>query len=135
MGYRLWNEGMSMRTELGKVRGLGSAKSGTEHFWKQRLTAIANVPLVIYLLYFILSHVGAPRAAVVASIKNPLCDVALCLAMVSILWHMRLGLQVVVEDYVHSEAKKLATLLAINFAILFLGALVLYAILKMSFVL
>jgi succinate dehydrogenase / fumarate reductase, membrane anchor subunit len=124
---------MSMRTELGKVRGLGSAKSGTTHFWQQRLTAIANVPLVIYLIYFILAHLGVPRSAVIASLKNPFCAVALSLAMVSILWHMRLGLQVVVEDYVHSEGKKLATLLAITFATLFLGALVLYAILKMSF--
>jgi succinate dehydrogenase / fumarate reductase, membrane anchor subunit len=120
-------------SELGKVRGLGSAKAGTEHFWHQRVTAIANVPLVIFLIYFILSHLGAPRAAVVASIKNPLCAVTLCLAMISILWHMRLGLQTVVEDYIHSEGKKLATLLAINFATLFLGATALYAILKMSF--
>jgi succinate dehydrogenase / fumarate reductase, membrane anchor subunit len=120
-------------SELGKVRGLGSAKLGTTHFWHQRVTAIANVPLVIYLIYFILAHLGAPRAAVLASIKNPLCAVTLCLALVSILWHMRLGLQTVVEDYVHVEAKKLATLLFINFITFFLGALALYAILKMSF--
>jgi succinate dehydrogenase / fumarate reductase, membrane anchor subunit len=126
---------MKMRTELARVRGLGSAKSGTEHFWHQRLTAIANVPLVMFLIYFILSHLGAPRAAIIASVKNPFCAITLCLAMVSILWHMRLGLQVVVEDYVHSEGKKLATLLIINFAIFFLGALALYSILKMSFAL
>lgn len=120
-------------TDLGKVRGLGSAKSGTEHFWHQRVTAIANIPLVIFLIYFILSHLGAPRASVVASLKTPLCAVLICLAMISILWHMRLGLQTVVEDYVHSEGKKLATLLIINFATLFLGATALYAILKMSF--
>jgi succinate dehydrogenase / fumarate reductase, membrane anchor subunit len=120
-------------SDLSKVRGLGSAKSGTTHFWHQRVTAIANVPLVIYLIYFVLSHLGAPRAVVLASIKNPLCAVTLCLAMTSILWHMRLGLQTVVEDYIHSEGKKLATLLAINFAIFFLGAIALYAILKMSF--
>ena len=120
-------------SDLGKVRGLGSAKSGTDHFWHQRVTAMANLPLVIYLVYFIISHLGAPRADVVASIKNPLCAVTLCLAMISILWHMRLGLQTVVEDYVHSEGKKLATLLIINFATLFLGATALYAILKMSF--
>lgn len=124
---------MSMRSDLGKVRGLGSAKSGTEHFWQQRVTAIANLPLVIYLIYFIIAHLGAPRAAIVASVKNPLCAVALSLAMVSILWHMRLGLQVVIEDYVHSEGRKLATLILINFAIFFLGATALYAILKMSF--
>jgi succinate dehydrogenase / fumarate reductase, membrane anchor subunit len=120
-------------SDLNKVRGLGSAKSGTTHFWHQRVTAIANIPLVIFLIYFVTSHLGASRTAVVASIKNPFCAVALCLAMVSILWHMRLGLQTVVEDYVHSEGKKLGTLLCINFATLFMGALALYAILKMSF--
>lgn len=120
-------------SELGKVRGLGSAKSGTEHFWMQRVTAVANVPLIIFLIYFILSHLGAPRAAVVASIQNPICAVALSLAMVSILWHMRLGLQVVIEDYLHSEGRKLAALMMINFATFALGALALYSILKMSF--
>lgn len=124
---------MSMRTSLGKVRGLGSAQSGTEHFWQQRVTAIANVPLVIYLIYFVLTHLGSQRGAVVTSVKNPFCAVVLALAMISILWHMRLGLQVVVEDYVHSEGKKLATLVAINFAVFSMGALVLFAILKMSF--
>ena len=99
----------------------------------QRVTAIANLPLVIYLIYFTLAHLGAPRAAVIASIKNPFCAVALSLAMVSILWHMRLGLQVVIEDYVHSEGRKLAALLIINFATFFLGAVALYSILKMSF--
>jgi succinate dehydrogenase / fumarate reductase, membrane anchor subunit len=120
-------------SDLSKVRGLGSAKSGTTHFWHQRVTAIANVPLVIYLIYFILSHLGAPRVAVLASIKNPLCAVTISLALFSILWHMRLGLQTVVEDYIHSEGKKLATLLIINFATFFLGAAAFYAILKMSF--
>lgn len=120
-------------SDLGKVRGLGSAKSGTEHFLMQRVTAVANLPLVIFLIYFILSHLGAPRAAVVASIKNPFCAVALSLPMVSILWHMRLGLQVVIEDYVHSEGRKLAALLIINFATFILGAFALFAILKMSF--
>ena len=124
---------MSMRSELGKVRGLGSAKSGTDHFWMQRVTAIANLPLVIFLIYFVLTHLGAPRAAIVASIKNPFCAVILALAFISILWHMRLGLQVVIEDYVHSEKRKLASLLIINFATFFLGATALYSILKMSF--
>jgi succinate dehydrogenase / fumarate reductase, membrane anchor subunit len=120
-------------SDLSKVRGLGSAKSGTTHFWHQRVTAIANVPLVIYLIYFILSHLGASRGAVLTSIKNPLCAVTISLALFSILWHMRLGLQVVVEDYVQSEGKKLATLLIINFATFFLGATAFYSILKMSF--
>ena len=124
---------MTMRTDLGRVRGLGSAKSGTMHFWQQRVTAVSNLPLVIFLIYFILSHLGASRAAVVSSVKNPFCAVALGLAMISILWHMRLGLQIIIEDYVHSEGRKLATLLLINFAVFFLGACSLFAILKMSF--
>ncbi len=126
----MWDAGMS---DLSKVRGLGSAKSGTEHFWMQRVTAIANLPLVIFLIYFIVSHLGAQRSEIIASIKNPLCSVMLVLAIVSILWHMRLGLQVVIEDYVHSEGRKLATLLIINFATFVLGAFALFAILKMSF--
>ena len=124
---------MSMRSELGKVRGLGSAKSGTEHFWLQRVTAIANVPLVLFLIYFVMAHVGAPRSAVVASVKNPFCAVVLCLAMISILWHMRLGLQVVIEDYVHGQATKLCALIASGFFTFALGAAAIFAILKMSF--
>jgi succinate dehydrogenase / fumarate reductase, membrane anchor subunit len=123
---------MSMRTELGKVRGLGSAKSGTEHFWQQRVTAIANIPLVIYLIYFVLAHLGAPREAVIASLKNPFCAVAIALALVSIIWHMRLGLQMVIEDYVHGKLR-IACLLANTFYSCALAGLGLYAILKMSF--
>ncbi|MBI2717188.1 MAG: succinate dehydrogenase, hydrophobic membrane anchor protein [Rhizobiales bacterium] len=124
---------MSLRTPLGTVRGLGSAKTGTEHWWMQRVTAIANLPLVGFFLYFIVAHLGAPRSAVVASLANPLVAILLALAMVSMLWHMRLGLQVVIEDYVHGAAAKLALLLFNSFYAAVLGAAVLYAILKMSF--
>jgi succinate dehydrogenase / fumarate reductase, membrane anchor subunit len=124
---------MSMRSDLSKVRGLGSAKSGTEHFWMQRVTAIANLPLVIFLVYFIVTHVGHARADVVASIKNPFCAVALSLGMISMLWHMKLGLQMVIEDYVHGHAGKTAALLINTFYAFGLGALALYAILKMNF--
>jgi len=124
---------MSMRSELGKVRGLGAAHDGTQHFWMQRVTAIANFPLVIYLVYFIVTHVGAARADVVASVKNPFCAVALALAMISIFWHMKLGLQMVIEDYVHAPAVKLLALLLNGFFAYGLAALALYAILKMNF--
>jgi succinate dehydrogenase / fumarate reductase, membrane anchor subunit len=122
-----------MRTDLGKVRGLGSAHDGTHHFWLQRVTAMANVPLVIFMLWFIISHLGADRAAIISTLKNPLCAVAMCLALVSMLWHMKLGLQMVIEDYVHGHAAKLAALLLNTFYAFGLGALGLYAILKMSF--
>ena len=124
---------MSMRSELGKVRGLGAAHNGTSHFWMQRVTAMANVPLVIYLVYFILAHVGVGRAVVVASVKNPFCAIALSLAMISIFWHMKLGLQTVIEDYVHGTVLKIALLLINTFYAFSLGALALYAILKMNF--
>ncbi len=123
---------MSMRSELSKVRGLGSAKSGTEHFWMQRVTAIANVPLVIFLMWFIISHLGAARDDVLASIRHPLVAIFLVLSFASILMHMRLGLQMVIEDYVHGSAK-FAALLINNFFALFLFVTAAYAILKMSF--
>jgi succinate dehydrogenase / fumarate reductase membrane anchor subunit len=123
---------MSMRSELGKVRGLGAAHDGTQHFWMQRVTAIANLPLVIFLVWFIITHLGAARADVVASIKNPFIALALALAMISICWHMKLGLQMVIEDYVHRPAMKIASLLLITFYAFGLAALALYAILKMN---
>lgn len=121
-----------MRSELGKVRGLGSAKSGTEHFWMQRVTAIANIPLVIFLVWFIVSHTGSNRAEFIASIKHPLITIGLLLAFASFLYHMRIGLQVVIEDYVHGSPK-VAALLANAFFAVILFATAAYAILKMSF--
>ncbi len=124
---------MSMRTPLGQVRGLGSARDGTHHWWMQRVTAIANLPLIVFLVIFILSHLGASRADVLASLANPFVAILLALTMISVLWHMRLGLQVVIEDYVHGAAAKLGALLANTFFTAALGVAALYAILKMSF--
>jgi succinate dehydrogenase / fumarate reductase, membrane anchor subunit len=124
---------MSMRTPLGAVRGLGSAKSGTEHWWMQRVTAIANIPLIIFLVIFVIAHLGATRGELVASIGNPFIAILLALSFVSVLWHMRLGLQVVIEDYMHGHAIRLLALLAVTFVTVALGAAALYAILKMSF--
>ena len=115
------------------MRGLGSAKSGTEHCWMQRVTAIANMPLVIFIVCFIMAHLGATRAEVVATVANPFVAMLLALTLVSVLWHMRLGMQVVIEDYVHGHAPKLAPLLLNTFFTVALGAAALYAILKMSF--
>jgi len=124
---------MSMRTPLGMVRGLGSARDGTHHWWMQRVTAISNIPLIIFLFVFVISHLGASRAEVVASVANPFVAILLALTMISVLWHMRLGLQVVIEDYVHGHGTKLAALLANSFFTAALGVAALYAILKMSF--
>ncbi len=124
---------MSLTTPLKKVRGFGSAKSGTEHFWMQRVTAIANVPLVTFTMWFLIAHLGATRAEVVASVANPFVALLLVLTFVSVLWHMRLGMQVVIEDYVHGHALKLASLLANTFFTVALGAAAVYAILRMNF--
>ena len=132
MGRGLLGTRMSMKTELGKVRGLGAAHDGTRHFFMQRVTAVANVPLVIYLLYFVIAHLGAGRGAVVASIKNPFAALALSLALISICWHMKLGLQMVIEDYVHGSTKLALLLLNLFFAFGLCGLGIL-AILKMSF--
>ena len=124
---------MSMRTPFKDVEGLGSAKSGTEHFWQQRVTAIANLPLIIFLVWFVISHLGTSRSDVVASVHNPFIGILLALSFVSILWHMRLGMQVVIEDYVHGHGTKLAILLLNSFFTAALGVAALSAILKMSF--
>ncbi len=124
---------MSFETPLKQVRGLGAAKTGTEHWWMQRVTAIANIPLVLFGLWFIVRHLGASRADMVASLHNPFTALALALMMISLLWHMRLGMQVIIEDYVHGHAAKLAALLLNTFYTVALAAAALYAILKMSF--
>lgn len=121
------------KTPLKMARGLGSAKSGTEHFWQQRITAIANVPLVLFLIWFVVSHLGATRPEIIAALKNPIVSVAMLLALISITWHMRLGLQVVIEDYVHSEGRKLLALTLNMFFVYALTAAGAYAILKMGF--
>jgi succinate dehydrogenase / fumarate reductase membrane anchor subunit len=108
-------------------------KSGTTHFWYQRATAVANVPLVIFLLWFIISHLGAARADVVASIQDPVIAALLALSFISIPWHMRLGMQMVLEDYVQ-DARALHAGLLLN--TLFTAAMALaalYAILKIVF--
>ena len=108
-------------------------KSGTRHFWQQRATAIANVPLVLFLLWFIVSHLGLARADVVASVRNPFNAILLVLAFVSIFWHMRLGMEMVLEDYVHDARMLRASLLLNTLFTAAAGVAALYAILRMSF--
>ena len=124
---------MSMRTPLGRVLGLGSAKSGTEHWWLERVTAIAGIPLTMFFIVFVMTHLGATRAELVASMGNPLLAIPMALTVISMLWHMKLGLQVVIEDYVHAPLPKYVSLLFNTFFTAVLGVAALYAILKMSF--
>ena len=122
-----------MRTPLKKVRGLGSAKDGTSHFWQQRISGLANLFVTVFLLWFVMAHLGASRADLVASFHNPLIAILFALSFASILWHMRLGLQVVIEDYVHGKAALVVLLIANSFYVALLAAAVIYAIIKLSF--
>src|SRR5215204_4902544 len=99
---------MSLRTPLARVRGLGSAKEGTEHFWRQRLTAVANIVLVSYLIVLLARYAGADFATVKTVLSRPYNSVALLLLIMSATIHMRLGMQSIIEDYVHSEGRKVA---------------------------
>jgi succinate dehydrogenase / fumarate reductase membrane anchor subunit len=120
-----------MATPLKRVRGLGAAHGGTETFWRQRMTAIANIPLVLFLILSIITHIGATYDEVHAYLARPLVALALLALVVSAAIHMRIGLKEIIEDYVHGGAKVVAILLATFFAA-GVGLASVVAILKIS---
>lgn len=122
-----------LRTPLGRVRGLGSAREGTDHFWRQRLTAVANVPLVLFLVGLVISLQGAGHGEVTATLASPLVAIPFGLALLSVLWHMKLGMQIIIEDYVHGELAKVALVMLNIFFTLVVGAASALALLKIVF--
>ena len=122
-----------MSTPLARVRGLGAARSGTDHFWRQRLTAVANVPLTIAFVLIVVSLLGRNHAAVVQILGSPLVAVVMLLFIISICTHMRIGMQVIIEDYVHDEAPSSFLLMANTFFAVAVGLASAFAILMLSF--
>jgi succinate dehydrogenase / fumarate reductase membrane anchor subunit len=122
-----------MSTPLARVRGFGAAKSGTEHFWRQRLTAVANVPLTIAFVLIVVSLLGRNHAAAAQILGSPLVAIVMLLFIVSITTHMRIGMQVIIEDYVDDELAKLVLLILNTFFAFAVALASAYGILKLSF--
>ena len=121
----------SLRTPLAKARGLGSAKDGTHHFWVQRLTAVALIPLTVWFALSLASLATAGQAEVVTWMKSPLSATLMLSFIMAGFWHMKLGLQVVIEDYVHTEATKITCLILNNLIAIFLALAAFLSVLKM----
>jgi len=122
-----------MSTPLARVRGLGAARSGTQHFWRQRLTAVANIPLTIAFILIVIALLGRNHAAVVQILGSPLVAVIMLLFILSVTMHMRIGMQVIIEDYVHDETAKLVLVMANTFFTVAVALASAFAILMLSF--
>jgi succinate dehydrogenase / fumarate reductase, membrane anchor subunit len=122
-----------MRTPLGRVRGFGSARSGTEHFWYQRLTSVALVPLTAAAILIVMSLLGRNHAAVVQILGSPIVAIIMLLFVLTTAYHMKLGMQVVIEDYVHDDAMKYTLLIGNSFFCVVVALAASFAILKLSF--
>ena len=124
----------SITSPLKRARGLGAAHDGTHHFWVQRLTALALIPLTIWFLCALTTQlIDHDVTAVQAWLHQPIMALLLAALVVSLFWHAKLGIQVIIEDYVHSEGKKIVTLLLINVLVYGFGAAALMAIAKLHF--
>ena len=123
----------SIRTPLARVRYLGSAHKGTGHFWHQRLTSVAGVPLTIAAIAIVMSLLGRNHAAVVQILGSTLVAITMLLFIINSVYHMWLGMQVIIEDYVHDDIWKLASLMTNTFFSFAVGLAAVFAILKLSF--
>lgn len=122
---------MSIRTPLAKVRGLGSAKDGTHHWWMQRLTSVALIPLCIWLVYSLLGLGMANQATVAAWMKSPVQALLMTAFLGATIYHSKLGIQVIIEDYVHAHFSKNALLMMNAFGFIILFAMAFMAIITL----
>lgn len=123
---------MGRGTELGRVRGLGSAKHGAHHWWNQRLTAAANLFLMLWFVIVVARLPGYDYATVRPWLGSAWVAVPMVLLVLSVFWHFRLGLQVVIEDYVHAETR-VAMMFALNFFVVVIASIAIFSILKIAF--
>jgi succinate dehydrogenase membrane anchor subunit len=126
------SEAKSMRTPLGRVRSLGASHSGTGDFWRQRLTGVALVLLILPVIVVVMMLLGRNQAGAAQILGSPPVAIVMLLFIVASAWHMKIGMQVVIEDYVHGEKWKLATIMANNFFSSAVALASIYAILKLS---
>lgn len=122
-----------MRSMLGRARGLGAAKSGTAHWWSQRATAIALVPLSLWFVASVIGLLGAPRAAVAAWAAGPITATLLLATIAALFQHLHLGVQVVIEDYIHAERPRMFWLLALKGLIGLMALASAVSVLKLAF--
>jgi succinate dehydrogenase / fumarate reductase membrane anchor subunit len=122
----------SMRTPLGRVRNLGASHSGTSDFWRQRVTAVAMVLLIVPVIVVVMMLLGRNQAGAAQILGSPLVAIILLLFIIASAWHMKIGMQAVIEDYVHNEKLKLASIMANNFFSVAVALASIYAILKLS---
>ena len=122
----------SMRTPLARVRNLGASHSGTSDFWRQRLTAVSMVLLIVPVITVVIMLVGSNQAGAKQILGSLPIAIILLLFIIASTWHMKIGMQVVIEDYVHNEKLKLASVMANNFFCIAVAMTSIYAILKLS---
>ena len=127
------NTNVTMRTPRARVKGLGASGHGAGHFWQQRLTAATNAPLMLGFVVIVAMMANRPYPEAVALMSHPLVALVLILAVISVTLHMRIGMQVIIEDYVHNEGTKILAVMANTFFAIAIGAASVYAVLKLSF--
>lgn len=133
MAEHRFDTGKSIRTPMARAKGLGASGGGTEHFWRQRVSAVANVLLILPVIVIIAMIAGRGHAEAVAVLSHPVAAILMALFVVSVAYHMLLGMQIVIEDYVRGKGAKVAALIANTFFAILVGAASLFAILKIGF--
>lgn len=124
---------MNLRTPLARARGLGSAKSGTHHWWMQRVTAVALVPLSLWFVASMVAVVTADHGTAIQWLQSPLVAILCCALIAATFYHGQLGMQVLLEDYVHSETLKLISIVVLKLASLLLAGTCVFAVLSIAF--